>query len=299
MTSSGNHIVVQPSIGGGQGGLPASIGAGSAGLGIGGGQASNDTARKAGGGSYSTSAQAPAGTPFPAGDLYGNPSIIPLVGGSGGGSYFGDSGGDGGGAILIACRNTITLNGDITANAPTAFLGSSMAGSGGSVRLICNTLLGSGGSITCAPGYNNTLGKYGGNGRIRIEANTFGAWGTANPAPSLITVGSTAKLWPANTDPAVQIITVNGLAAPADPGSAFAAPDIQLDSAGTFQVDVKCNNVPTDASWTISVRGAPRNGLASVYPCTFLSGNQAESYWRCNIPFTEGLQAIQARAKKN
>ena len=72
---------------------------------------------------------------------YGNPRLIPLIGGSGGGNYGpAKSGGAGGGAIHICCAGTINLTGKISANGGR----SSSYGSGGAVRLVANSINGTG-----------------------------------------------------------------------------------------------------------------------------------------------------------
>lgn len=79
------------------------------------------------------------------------------------------SGGAGGGAILIACQNTITLNGTVRANGGSGrYWGSnnySSGGSGGGIRLVANTLSGTGIVQALAGGGYQS----GGLGRIRIE----------------------------------------------------------------------------------------------------------------------------------
>lgn len=235
---------------------------------------------------------------MPAGDPYGNPAIIPLVGGSGGGSASlvgWRLGAAGGGAILIACRNSVAVSGAVVANGNSNQYPAS-PGSGGAIRIVANSIAGNGSGELYAQGGANV--GVGGLGRIRLEANTFGTWGIGQPAPSLATVGATAKIWPASSDPSVKVLTVNNIAAPADPGAPMQSPDVQLNAAGSFAVALECRNVPLDGSWEVSVRGVPRSGLATVYPCTLSGGNQALSTWVVSIPFTEGLQVIQGRAKK-
>lgn len=294
------HLPVPSTVGGFRGGLPSSAGnPGSAGVGLGGGQSSTDPARNPGNGSHATPGVTWSDS-FPDGSLYGNPGIIPLVGGSGAGAYFTVTGLSGGGAILIACRNSIDLNSPITANGDGGW--QAYAGSGGAIRLVANVVSGNGAGYLGAlggGGPDTNRGHRGGDGRIRIEANTFGNYGTVNPAPSLATVGPVAKLWPSNTDPKVTVLNVNSVGAPADPSLPFSGPDINLTTPGNMVVQVQTMNVPTDGSWAVTVRGAPRVGQATVYPCTFVSGNQALSVWQCTIPFTEGLQVIQARARRN
>lgn len=294
--NSYNTFNIPLQAGGFMGGLPSQLGRGSAGLGLGGAQ-SGDGSVGGGPASHGT-----AGVPYnalsqPAGDIYGNPAIIPLVGGSGGGSFFGQGGGYGGGAILIAVRNTFSSSAHINVQANGQYTANGGTGSGGAIRIIANTVTG-GGLLNAGPRGTSDRNA-GGAGRVRIEANTFGTWGSAQPAASLATVGPVAKLWPANTDPSVKIATVNAINAPSDPGPAFQSPDVNLGNAGTYTVVIEARNVPTNGTWTVSLRGVPAQGDAVVYPCTFTSGNQAVSFWSANVPFTNGMQVLQARAKKN
>jgi len=289
-----NAVSVPPLVGSFLGGLASGTGFGSAGLGLGGGQTSTNS-NGPGQGSYATAGIPSHLSNFPAGDPYGNPAIIPLVGGSGGGGYYNTPGQSGGGAILIAARNTVTLNSPVQAG---GYGGNNIApGAGGAIRIIGNVVTGNGSVHTASPGSGNW--GTGGQGRIRIEANTFGTWGSGQPNPSLATVGTTAKIWPSNTDPNVSVLSVNSIPAPLDPGAVFQSPDIQLSSAGSFSVVLECRNVPTDGTWSVTVRGVPRSGAATVYPCTLVNGNQALSTWIATVPFTEGLQVVQGRAKKN
>ena len=114
-------------------------------------------------GSYGTQGN---GGPLP----YGNQSLIPLIGRSGGGSdpetTF--AGGAGGGAILVACQNTIGISGMLRSNGGVGRYYSAenaSGGSGGGIRLVTETLAGA--------GTVNALGgggwRTGGMGRIRIE----------------------------------------------------------------------------------------------------------------------------------
>jgi len=100
------------------------------------------------------------------GAVYGNPILIPLVGGSGGGSCDTFGGGGGGGAILIGSNTKITMNGntDIYARGGTG-TDTYNHGSGGAVRLVAPEVI-SNGSV-----YIVTADKYNeGHGRVRIDA---------------------------------------------------------------------------------------------------------------------------------
>ena len=138
--SGGSGVTLaEPGPGGFRGGQAEySTGVGrAAGFGVGGG-GQPDHGR---GGSYGT-----PGNNGPA--IYGNPSLIPLIGGSGGGggASGGAAGGGGGGAILIACANTLTLAGTVRsdggAGASPNYSGG--GGSGGAIRIVADTLAGAG-----------------------------------------------------------------------------------------------------------------------------------------------------------
>jgi len=124
-----------------------------------------------GAGSYGT-----AGYSAPPEKIYGNPYVLPLMGGSGAGGYYynfiGDvslfGGGGGGGAVLIASPGSVVLNGSINAFGGNEGRGIG-GGSGGGVRIVTSCFRGS--------GKIDANGRAaGGAGRIRIDAmqSTFG-----------------------------------------------------------------------------------------------------------------------------
>ena len=104
--------IAEPGPGGFRGGSGI-VGAGAnqtSGFGPGGGQKCDGFMGKGGGGgSYGT-----VGVNGPV--AYGNPSLIPLIGGSGGGGAANSSGGGaGGGGILIACASKLSVSGNLSA----------------------------------------------------------------------------------------------------------------------------------------------------------------------------------------
>lgn len=122
---------------------------GSAGFGPGGGATTVGPNNYGGAGSYG--ALGGYGT-----ITYGNPSLIPLIGGSGGAGYsFAESisggPGAGGGAILIAVGQDLTISGSIVAKGGNAERYSS-GGSGGGIRLVADSLAGAG-SVKTMGGY--------------------------------------------------------------------------------------------------------------------------------------------------
>lgn len=104
--------------------------------------------------------------------LYGNPLLLPLIGGSGGGGQKGNpgnGGGGGGGAILIASSTVIEHRGLISANGGRA-PNNVGEGSGGGIRLVAPRVFGSGRFEAIAPT------GVGGNGIIRIDAIDRSGW---------------------------------------------------------------------------------------------------------------------------
>lgn len=290
------NIIVPVNVGGFNGGIPGAQGLpGSAGLGPGGGGLSASSPSYGGAGGYAT---AGAGGVNP-GPIYGNPAIVPLIGGSGAGArdYYAQYGGNGGGAILIACKNQMTItNSSIFANGDIGNSGS--CGSGGAIKLMAQSLnLPSSGLSARGAQYDSNLG---GAGRIRLEANSFGELGGSVPAASTATAGAVAKIFATNLTPKSAISKVGGISTPADPRGSFSfLPDVNLSAAGTQTVEVTCENIPVDGSWSVFVRGVPRNGDATTYTATYATGNLAWSTWTVSVPFTEGNQVLQVRAKKN
>ena len=148
---------------GGNGGL-----GGSAGFGPGGGEFGSGFGPTGGGGGYGCPGAVEGGS---SGVMYGTPSIVPLIGGSGGGAFHFNAavgGGAGGGAVLIASSGSISLpdsEGGISAKGGGGISGGG-SGSGGGIRLIANVVSGMG--LLRAVG--GTAGNDGGCGRIRVEA---------------------------------------------------------------------------------------------------------------------------------
>ena len=266
---------------------------GAAGFGVGGGL------REAGdgqgfGGSYGSLGQNGSAT-------YGNPSLIPLLGGSGGaGASFYPAGGAGGGAILIACSNTLTVGGIIRANGGNGGSPNSRnagAGSGGGIRLVADSFAGAGlvQAIGGASGYT------GGLGRIRIERVTNTATGTPIPDPSLIplTAGDTALLWPPPGAPEVRVVSIGGAAAPADPRASFgsAGADVALPETASTQVVIETTNV--EQASQVQVRVAPRaNGNATVVNATVasvVSPSPLVVRWTASLPVNAGFSAVQVK----
>lgn len=285
--------LAEPGPGGFRGGVGYfSVGAAEgAGFGPGGGARASST--QANGGSYGAGAAA-----------YGNPSLIPLIGGSGGSGAArsnANGGAGGGGAILIAATGTVTINGILRANggdgAPFYFSDRAGAGSGGGIRIFCNTLAGSG-SINALSG----LGTNGGTvGRIRIERAVSTSTANIVPDPSVVPLetDATALLWPPPSAPEVRVVSIGGVAAPDDPRAAFGASgaDVALAETTTTQVLIETTHV--EQASTVQVRLTPRSNANAVVINATVDEVVSESplvvRWLADVPVNTGYSAVQVR----
>jgi hypothetical protein len=269
----------------------------SAGFGVGGGQQNGASGAA---GSYGT-----AGGGGPA--AYGNQSLLPLIGGSGGGGDddFSGGGGAGGGALLIASMQSVSVDGSVVANGGAGRNAGYPAndetggGSGGGIRIVCDTLEGSG--VLQALGGSGY--QTGGLGRIRLErvvnANTIDI--NAETTLSMITLqpGATAMVWPPSDAPTARIISIGGVAAPGDPLASFGThgADVVITQTNTVQVVVETANVETSS--VVVVRSTPRfNNSYSTANATvdeIVSTDPLVVRWIANLPVHAGYGAMQVR----
>jgi hypothetical protein len=275
---------------GGAGGINATAQAAGAGLGPGGGGGASRAAcgglfgLGGGGGGFGT----PGGSGCGAGGAtYGNPELLPLLGGSGGGGGVGAvgntgaSGGGGGGAILIAASGSLTLTGSITARGGadggrTPFDSDyGGGGAGGAVRLVATTLARSGGSIVVTGG-PSSAGPFagGGAGRIRLEA--FANTAALNLGGVTPSAGVPGVVVPAGL-PRLLITSVGGVAAPAAPTGSFAVPDLTLRSTATspVPVTVAATNIPDGTP--VVLRAKPLTGSPTTATTPGLAGGTASA----------------------
>lgn len=231
---------------------------------------------------------------------YGNPSLIPLLGGSGGGGD-GDNaagGGGGGGAMLVACAGTLTVNGSITAlggSRPSAHPG---GGSGGGLRLVANALAG-GGVLSAVGGAGSSYS--GGVGRIRVEYVTDTSTLQVTPSPSVVRLvgGTSALLWPPSSAPRAVIVSIGGAAVGADPRASFGTygADAVLPEVTTTQVVVETTNV--EQASQVQVRVTPRMNTAytvvNAVVDTVVSTDPLVVRWVAGIPVGVGYAAVQAK----
>ena len=251
---------------------------------------------RAAAGGYATLGGIPSGAGYTA-TTYGNPQIVPLIGGSGGAgsTHFNYSnGGGGGGAILIAAQGTITVDGLIRAKG-----GSTQSrgggGAGGAIRLLSETLAGAG-TLDVTGGSPGVVGHTGGNGRIRLETNT--------PTHALSTVPRTTDyppdspvlIWPASNAPTVTITGVGGSTPPAEPGAGVISPDITLVGVSSFTISLQTVNA--DPAATVTVKLVRKHGQDEIITATLDPPGQTGPILNWITPGVspgDGFGVVQAR----
>lgn len=271
-----------------------------AGFGPGGGSRGHPTYSSIGsGGSYGT-----AGSGYGPGP-YGNPALLPLIGGSGGGggSYQGGldrSGGAGGGAILIVCSGRLSVAGKARANGGAGANGSerySGGGSGGAIRLVAGELSGSG----VLEAIGGAGWAAGGLGRIRIERVVNTSTLQVTPDPSVVPLddGSTPQLWMPDSGPTVRIVSIGGEAPPADPRAEFGSigADVVLPQVTTTPVVIETVNV--EEASVVTVRVTPRsdgNFTETAATVTEVIDDDPKTVrWTAAVPVKNGYAAMQVK----
>lgn len=257
------------------------------------------------GGSYGTPGQSESSTP--ASPVYGNPSLIPLIGGSGGGYGLFKSGGGGGGAILIASQGIFFCSGVLRATGGAGVDGGggdqwSGSGSGGGIRIVAETVQGTG-SILALGG---SSARAGGLGRIRLERVTTSASVSISPDPSIVPLaaGTTAMLWPAGGAPEVRIISLGGNPLPTDPRASFGTEgaDVALPQMATVQAVVETINVEQAAVVRLRITPRVESTFWSPVAPTVVTATMEQVVstdplvirWVASLPSTSGYSAVQA-----
>lgn len=234
------------------------------------------------------------------GPTYGNRFLLPLVGGSGGAGTAGTAGAagsggsGGGGAILLAVTNTLTINGTLKANGG---LGPSSGvygnGSGGGIRLVSSSLVGSG-TVRATPESDVNYGK----GWIRVEMYDKTGWsGTIQGQTSYDYPG--ILVLPANVLPAMAITNIAGLAVPTQPTGSVLTPDVTIPDtqANPMAVAVACTNIPLSTVITLSVK--PKFGALIEQVQANVGSDSTSSTATFSIDLPPGDGTMQARAVAN
>jgi hypothetical protein len=236
---------------------------------------------------------------------YGSASLMPLVGGSGGGGYGSPDpaigwGGGGGGAVLVVSRTVLSLDGEIVAEGVASVHGES-PGSGGAIRLVADTMAGSG--ILRAAGKSSRF-SISGNGRIRLEAKTSQASYDTVPETIVVPPIESEAIWGRTNLPTAQIVSINGQPVSPDPRGEWTtgvSPDVTLRSPGEVPVTIRCRNLPTNSVVTVRavLKRNPVEGFGGnkLLNARFVSGDELESTWTAALPPVPGFRMLQVVAR--
>lgn len=283
---------------GGQSGHPNSIDDLSPGFGPGGGISYNSGDSLAGPGVHLTTPPHQPGnggcTPI-GGALYGNSSLNPLIGGSGGAvAPFSnaDSAGAGGGAILVASDTQINLGVAALINANGGGGGGwSGKGSGGSIRLRSDAItLPSGSQLLASSSAGGVCGAT--SGGVRLEAFSL----TNNATTSgVVSVTNTPFAIFNLVVPQLRIVAMCGEFAPLDPVAGIMSSEVEFDNGSPCTIDIEAEEVP--AGTTVSVRVIPARGpvvTATSTPLTDIGGGLRTA--TATVTFPPGRSEVQLRA---
>lgn len=233
-------------------------------------------------------------------ERYGNPQIIPLVGGSGGSSgshgFFGESFGNGaGGAILIASSGTIHCSGKISTDSLHA--PATTPGSGGAIRLVASQIAGNG-TLSAISKAVNGLGSSVGNsanGRIRLETNSLSTALLTYPESVAIPPANPPVIWPAANAPTARVISVDSINAPLDPRAPLvAAADVAIQNSNQVNILIETTNFPIEGAVQLNI--TPKFGDRTTLTATRLSGDITSAIWRVQTTLPQGFVTLQARA---
>jgi hypothetical protein len=225
------------------------------------------------------------------GAAYGSASLVPLIGGSGGGGSSGTyaspgyKGLGGGGALLLASSGKINVTGALYANGASHTAWSQGgAGSGGAIRLIASIIDGNG-TIQATGGYSS--GGYGGTGRIRLEAEILLRTAQSNP---YFDFSKPREVFAAAL-PTLRFVSIAGVAAPAAPTGDM---DVSLpaDVGNPVAVELASRGVPPGS--TIKLLSAPENGVQATATSTPLEGTVSDSTATAQINIADGKSTLIA-----
>jgi hypothetical protein len=146
--------------------------------------------------------------------------------------------------------------------------------------------------VSGGSGYN---GLPAAGGKIRIEALTNTYTGTITGASSGSVVSFTSPAIPSNL-PTLQITSVGGIDAPANPTGDIGTPDIVFPAPPTnpVTIDIAASNIPLGT--TVDLRITPAIGMATTVTSTGLAGTFGDSTATASATIPPGFGAITAIA---
>jgi hypothetical protein len=162
-------------------------------------------------------------------------------------------------------------------------------GSGGAIHLVAPVISGNG-AINASGGTTTVLNR-GGAGRILISSANNGLTGSITPVP----IVSHLFLTPSPTViPSVRIVSINGVAAGANPVGNASVADVTISASAAVSVNIAASYIPlgTVIQLTLFVTGTPDQ----VVSCTPLAGTVSSSTATCSVAFAHGISITAMRA---
>jgi len=221
-------------------------------------------------------------------DRYGNPQIIPLIGGSGGTAADNTwSGSAGGGAILIASSNNVSISGAIDVRGGVG----ARSGSGGAVKVIANQVTGAG----AIKALDTSTWPQVYAGRIRIETNSLAPALQTSPETIGVPPANPPVIWPAANVPIAKVVSVDAVNAPADPRAPLVAgADVAIQNSNQVAILIETQNFPIEGVVQLNI--TPKFGNRTTLNATRLSGDITSATWRVQTTLPQGFVTLQARA---
>jgi hypothetical protein len=224
---------------------------------------------------------------------YGNPQILPLIGGSGSGAgqYLSPpySGASAGGAILIVAGGTVTINGQITAVGGAGVQVRTGSGSSGAIRIVANQIFGNG--LINAAGVDGTATD----GRTRMEANYLSPQLSIFPNAAVVPPSQTPVIFPPANAPTVSVVSVDTQTAPLNPLAAVvSSADIGIQNNNPVNIILQTQNLPIQG--VVTLRITPKYATATILNANYVSGNINQATWQVTTTLPQGFCVLQARA---
>jgi hypothetical protein len=222
---------------------------------------------------------------------YGNPQILPLIGGSGG-----NSGGGGGGCIAIFASQSVTISGLVSARGGVGTYGHPWGnpvnfGSGGAIKIVAATVSGTG---TISSLFPNTVLP----GRLRIETNTLAPSLQTTPETIGVPPANPPVIWPAVNAPIAKVVSVDAVNAPVDPRAPLVAgADVAIQNSNQVNILIETQNFPIEG--VVQLYITPKFGTwdsRKVLNATRLNGDITSATWRVQTTLPQGFVTLQARA---
>jgi hypothetical protein len=201
----------------------------------------------------------------------------------------------------INFTGTINCTGGIGVSAGTSGGGAAGGGgSGGAIRLIANTITGSGvlnvsGGSGGAAFTSLPAGGGGGPGFVRVEAFNFSGFTPSVPTNSVTFALPNPVSIP--NAPTLRIVSVAGVSAPAVPlGSLAGVPDIVVPASTVNPVTVAIEAANIPVGTVVQVVLVPVNGTRTSALTGPLSGSQAASTATASLALATGMSVLTASA---